>query len=73
MENMERLECRVVIRYLPDGRIRLGAYDPRHFRYEPLGVHGPSVADVDAAVRGLAQRIEREGHLLTFSEQSVKL
>ncbi len=68
---VEQMECRVVITYRPDRRIDLGMYCPRSLRYEPLGTHGPSVAEVDRAVRGLADSIERAGHLLTFCERSA--
>lgn len=68
----KQLECRVVLRYLSDGRARMGMYDPVSGRYEPLGTHGPAQADVDRAVRGLRDRIAREGHLVTFSEMEEK-
>lgn len=66
----KQLECRIVITFLRDGRIRLGMYDPKAGRYEALGTHGPSVKEVDKAVRGLKEGIERAGHKLTFCERS---
>lgn len=45
-------------------------YDPISGRYEHLGVHGPSVKEVDKVVRDLKTSIERAGHRLTFSEKS---
>ncbi len=72
MSSPKQLECRVVIRYRPDGRIRLGMADPLNDRYEPLGTHGPSQVDVDRAVCGLRDRIAREGHLVTFSEMEER-
>lgn len=62
------LECRVVVRRHPGGRVDLGMYSPVDGRYAPLGMHGPEESVVDAAVRGLAERISREGHRLTFSD-----
>ncbi len=67
----EPLECRVIIRRRVDGRIDLGMYDPLNGRYAPLGTHGPGRGVVDQAIRGLAERITREGHRLTFSDTSV--
>lgn len=70
MARAKQLECRITIAWLPDGRIRLGMYDPYNGRHEPLGTHGPDRRQVDAAIRGLKERIEREGHRLTFAESS---
>jgi hypothetical protein len=67
----EQLECRIVLTFQRDGRVRLGMYDPRHMRYEPLGVHGPARGDIDRAVEGLKESIERAGHRLTFCERST--
>lgn len=66
----KQLECRIVITYLRDGRIKLGMYDPKSTRYEPLGTHGPAAKEVDKAVRGLKESIERAGHRLSFCERS---
>lgn len=63
-----QLECRVVIRRLPDRRVALGMYDPLNMRYEALGTHGPGESSIDEAVRGLKEAIERAGHRLTFSD-----
>lgn len=67
----KQLECRIVLTYRRDGRVGLGMYDPASGRYEHLGTHGPSRADVDRAVRGLAESIERAGHRLTWCERSA--
>lgn len=65
----KQLECRVVIFHLPDKRIELGMYDPLGGRYEPLGTHGPSPQAVETAIRGLKERIEQEGHRVSFCER----
>lgn len=65
---IRQLECRVVITHRRDHKLELGMYCPATCRYEPLGTHGPGQFAKDAAVRGLVERIQREGHLLTFSE-----
>jgi len=65
----KQLECRVVITNRQDGRFDLGMYNPLNCRYEPLGTH-PNL-DRDKIIRGLKERIERERHLLTFSEVSA--
>jgi hypothetical protein len=66
----KQLECRVVITNHGDGTFSMGMFDPVSGRHEPLGTH--RTVDKDSVVRGLAQRIEREGHKLTFSELSGK-
>lgn len=63
----KQLECRVVITNR-GGVFDLGMYDPVSGRHEPLGTHRQT--DRDKVIRGLTQRIEREGHRLTFSEVS---
>lgn len=65
-----QLECRIVLTFKSDGRVILGMYDPVSKRYAPLGTHGPLRAEVDKAVYGLKDSIERAGHLLTFCERS---
>ena len=70
MAPRKQLECRVVVTHLPDKRIALGMYCPVTGRYEPLGTHGPAPDVVDSAVRGLKERIEREGHKVTFCERT---
>lgn len=65
-----QMECRIIITYRRDRRIDLGMYDPISKRYEALGTHGPSPRDVDKAVYGLKESIERAGHRLTFCERS---
>lgn len=67
----KQLECRVVIRRYPDGRVDLGMYDPLNGRYVPLGTHGPNKVVVDRAVQGLVDKITREGHKVTFSDSTV--
>ncbi len=67
----KQLECRVVIRRRGDGKVDLGMYDPVNGRYVPLGTHGPGRGVVDGAIRGLADKIVREGHRLTFSDVGV--
>lgn len=67
----KQLECRVVIFRRPDRKIDLGMYDPITSRYEALGTHGPTQGAIDAAVRGLVQRIDREGHLITFCDRAA--
>lgn len=67
-----QLECRIIIRRSRAGRrIALGMYDPGCGRYEPLGSHGPSQREIDKAVLGLKEAIERAGHRLTFSDITV--
>ncbi len=66
----EQLECRIVLTYRADGRVGLGMYDPKSGRYEALGTHGPARREVDAAVQGLRESIERAGHRLTWCERS---
>lgn len=68
----KQLECRIVI---TSGRLDLktevGMFDPISGRYEYLGVHGPSLAEVDKMIYGLKERIEREGHRLSFCERRL--
>lgn len=72
MPTRKQLECRVVITARPDRRIDLGMYDPISLRYEPLGTHGPDQREIDRVVAGLKERIEREGHKLTFCHRTVR-
>lgn len=65
----KQLECRVVITNL-DCIFEMGMYDPISGRYEALGTH--SYKDKDNVVRGLKERIEREGHRVSFSEVTGK-
>lgn len=61
----KQLECRIVITHW--GRtFDMGMYDPISMRHEPLGRHPTS--KIEEVVRGLRERIEREGHLVSFSE-----
>lgn len=66
----DKLECRIVLTFLRNGRVTVGMYDPKGGRYEPLGTHGPSAREVDKVVRDLMTSIERAGHRLTFCERS---
>lgn len=63
----KQLECRIVITHHPsEYKFDLGMYDPVRSRYEPLGRH--PTADIEKIVRDLRIRMERERHLVTFSE-----
>jgi hypothetical protein len=63
----KQLECRVVIRHRRSAsKFDLGMYDPRSGRYEPLGSHPTS--NIDKIVRDLKVRMEKERHLVTFTE-----
>lgn len=68
MRLSKQLECRIVLTFLPSGKVKLGMYDPLNMRYEALGVHGPARRDVDRIVNDLKTSIERAGHKLTFCE-----
>lgn len=69
-ERRKQLECRIVLTHghRADLKTEMGMWDPLNERYVPLGAHGPRASDIDKAVLGLKENIEREGHLLTFSE-----
>lgn len=61
----KQLECRIVITH--HGRtFDLGMFDPVSMRHEPLGSH--PTRDIDRIVRDLQVRMEREKHIVTFSE-----
>ncbi len=62
----KQLECRIVITHVPVLQFELGMYDPLNMRYERLGTH--PTKNIDRIVGDLKTRIERERHLLTFSE-----
>ena len=62
----KQLECRVIITH-NHSTFELGMFDPHGMRYEPLGNHPKR--DIDRIVRDLKVRMEREGHLVSFSEQ----
>lgn len=68
MTQPRQLECRIVLTHGHRGDLKteVGMYDPLNERYEPLGAHSPR--EVDSMVYGLKEKIEREGHLLTFSD-----
>lgn len=66
----KQLECRIVLTFLKCGRVKLAMCDPKNWRVEDLGVHGPSRKEVDKVIGDLKRSIERAGHLLTFCERS---
>lgn len=61
----QQLECRIVITH-QGGTFELGMFDPNHGKYEPLGRH--SIRDIKNIVCDLKVRMEREKHLVSFSE-----
>lgn len=63
--SQKQLECRIVITHW--GRtFSLGMFDPLSERHEPLGKH--PTGDIERIVGDLRVRMERERHLVTFSE-----
>ena len=63
----KQLECRVIITHHPmGGSFKLGMWDPLNERHEYLGTH--PARDIERIVGDLRDRIEREGHRVTFSE-----
>lgn len=62
---MSQLECRIVITHFGN-EFALGMFDPITMRHEPLGKH--PTKNIDKIVRDLKIRMERERHLVTFSE-----
>lgn len=60
-----QLECRIVITHRGH-TFDLGMYDPVSMRYEALGSH--SVKDISRIVGDLRVRMERERHIVSFSE-----
>jgi hypothetical protein len=66
----KRLECRIVLTHghRVDLKTEVGMWDPLNERYAPLGVHGPNLREIDKMVYGLKDKIEKEGHVVTFSE-----
>lgn len=62
----KQLECRIVITHKGPTEFALGMYDPVGMRYEPLGTH--PTRDIDRIVGDLRVRMERERHLVTYSE-----
>ena len=61
----KQLECRIIITNWPFV-FELGMYDPVSCRYVPLGKHAKK--DKEKIVRDLRIRMEKERHLVTFSE-----
>ena len=60
----KQLEVRVVLTHR--GNVfDMGMYHPQGDRYEPLGTH--RAVDKERVVRQLKERIEREGHTVSFS------
>ena len=66
MSNKRQLECRIVITH-EGNYFKLGMFDPVSMRYEPLGKH--SIEKIERVVRDLKIRMEREGHMVSFSEK----
>lgn len=63
----KQLECRILITHW--GRtFELGMFDPISMRHEPLGRH--STDKIEKVVGDLRVRMERERHMVTFSEVS---
>ena len=63
--NAKRLECRITIDH--NGRTFLmGMYDPISGRHEPLGEH--PTANIEQVVSDLRVRMEKERHIVTYSE-----
>lgn len=62
-----QLECRIVITH-GDRTFALGMFDPVSMRYEALGTH--PTRDIKRIVGDLRARMERERHLVTYSEVS---
>ncbi len=69
-DRKKRLECRIILTHGHrwDLKTEVGMWDPLNDKYVSLGAHGPNMRELDKAVEGLKVRIEREGHLLTFSD-----
>lgn len=65
MSATKQLECRIVLTYWPT-QFDMGMYDPVSMKYEPLGRHPLSM--IDGIVGDLRTRMEKERHLVTFSE-----
>ena len=62
---MKRMECRIIITHW--GRtFELGMFDPVGMKYEALGRH--DTGKIDRVVSDLRVRMERERHVVTFSE-----
>ena len=60
-----QLECRIVITHRGH-TFELGMYDPVGMRYEALGNH--PTKDILRIVGDLRVRMERERHIVSFSE-----
>ena len=60
----ETMECRIVLTKT-GASTEVGMYDPGTGRYAPVGHFGP--AEVDRVIRDMVQRIEKEGHTVTFA------
>lgn len=70
MIGTKQLECRIVLTFLRNEKVKVAMCDPKTGRMEKLGTHGPARAEVDKVVKDLKTSIERAGHLLTFCERS---
>ena len=63
----KQLECRITITHW--GRVfDLGMFDPKSGRHEKLGAH--PTRDIERIVGDLRVRMERERHVVTYSEVS---
>ena len=65
MSDKPQLECRIVITHRGQ-TFSLGMFDPVSARYEALGTH--PTANIDRIVGDLRTRMERERHMVTYSE-----
>ena len=64
---LKQLECRIVITHdNRGGTFTLGMFDPLSLRYELLGNH--PTKDIERIVGDLRVRMEKERHVVTFSE-----
>ena len=66
--DQKQLQCRIVITHSADNdhSFALGMYDPCSGRHEALGRHPTN--QIEKIVGDLRIRMEREGHLVSFSE-----
>ena len=62
----KQLECRIVITHVPVMSFELGMWDPLNTKYAPLGKH--PTKDIEKIVGDLKVRMEKERHIVTFSE-----
>lgn len=62
------MECRIVLTKT-GASTEVGMYDPGTGRYAPIGSF--KGRELDQAVIGLKQRMEKEGHTVTFASRHV--